>query len=227
MSRPAPSLYVQKLQPVPKDIIAVRARYSAAESVSDKGGIHPYLNEQRALPASLIASDRFAGRVAIDYRGCALWPHWNEDGLCGYEIRGPEFKGFAAGAYKGLWGSRISEQDHELVIAESALNAMSYAALHGFACTRFVSTAGTMNEHQPGLVRLAIEKLPIGGTVIAAVDHDVAGQTIAEQLRAVFEQIGRKDLRFRIDCPPNAGGDWNDVLKSASHIAGLNNPEPA
>ena len=36
---------------------------------------HPYLERERALPGALLALDRFAGRVRIDDKGNAIFPH--------------------------------------------------------------------------------------------------------------------------------------------------------
>ncbi len=64
---------------------------------------HPYLENERALPASLLEAERFAGRVRMDARGNAVFPHFDQEGLCGYEIKNKGFTGFSSGGTKGLW----------------------------------------------------------------------------------------------------------------------------
>jgi hypothetical protein len=39
------------------------------------GGAHPYLLIERPIPASVLADLRFAGRIRIDVRGNAVFPH--------------------------------------------------------------------------------------------------------------------------------------------------------
>jgi hypothetical protein len=48
---------------------------------------HPYLEQQRALPASLLQLDRFADRIRIDARSNAVFPHFDAEGLSGYELK--------------------------------------------------------------------------------------------------------------------------------------------
>lgn len=203
--RPSPSKFVASLQPVRRDLVAVRARWEAAHALD---GTHPYLEHVRGIPAALLASERFHGRVRIDARGNAVFPHWNHDGICGFELKNEGFTGFAPGGIKGLWGSRKDDNDQQLVIAETAVDALSYAALFGFKRSRFVSTAGAVNDDQPALFREAISKLPPGAIVVAAVDHDEGGRQLIERLR---REVRREILQ---DVPTELGDDWNDVLRA-------------
>ncbi|MEO0966628.1 MAG: DUF3991 and TOPRIM domain-containing protein [Planctomycetota bacterium] len=206
-----------KLAPVARDMIGVRARFAAAESLGERQGHHPYLCGERAVPAALLASDRFADHVRIDERGNALFPHWNEEGVCGFEIKNAGFTGFAPGGVKGLWASHRRDEDRRLVIAETAIDALSYAALQDDGYTRYVSTSGAMNPQQPALLNRAIRNLPEGSRVVLAVDHDEGGEKLAAAISPVFkhvrETLGRNDLILGIDHPPTAGADWNDVLR--------------
>lgn len=218
-----------KLEPVVTDLDTVRREYSAAESVS---GHHPYLTGVRGIPAALMASDRFRGRVRSDERGNALFPHWNEDKkICGFEKKNSGFTGFASGGIKGLWCSNATDQDKRMVIAETAIDALSYAALFGYGDVRFFSIAGQMNPKQPALLNRAIQAMPDGGRVILAVDHDDGGQMIAEYIRPIFDHVhrvlGRDDLSLVVDHPPTAGQDWNDALLVSLGETGPFTPDPA
>ena len=51
----------------------------------------------------LIADERFAGRIRIDNKGNAVFPHFDAEGLSGYELKNVEFTGFASGGAKALW----------------------------------------------------------------------------------------------------------------------------
>jgi hypothetical protein len=57
-------------------------------------------------------------------------------------------------------------------IAESGIEALSYAALHPGAddAARYASTGGAMNPNQPALIRAAIEKLGQGARIVIATD---------------------------------------------------------
>lgn len=67
--------------------------------------------------------------MRIDSRGNAVFPHFDLDGLCGYEIKNRGFTGFARGGAKGLWLSNAQDGDNRLIFAESAIDALSHAAL--------------------------------------------------------------------------------------------------
>ena len=86
------------------------------------------------------------------------------------------------------------------MIAESAIDALSYHQLHRKENerTRYVSLAGTPSPSQLDLVDKLVGTMPTGSTVIAAVDGDVAGTKIAKQLENIAEPSPRGDLQARI-----------------------------
>ena len=209
---PPEDSYAQNLQPLTRDLLQVRAVLEQSGAIN---GHHPYLCQQRMIPPALLTSERFLGRVRSDIGGNVIFPHWNEDGISGYEVKNMNFTGFAPGGIKGLWGSRKKETDRVLVIAETAIDALSYAVIHGYERSRFVSTAGQMNPAQPGLLRKAMAGLPEGSEIIAAVDHDEGGEQIAEAIKGVYDELGRAGAAFRVHTPPNTGEDWNDALRAS------------
>ncbi|MEL7088681.1 MAG: DUF3991 domain-containing protein, partial [Planctomycetota bacterium] len=228
-SRPA------RLKPVVLDLEAVRSSYNAAQSVFDLGGVHAYLNRQRGLPPALLAQERFRGRVAIDGRGNALFPHYGQDKqLVGFEIKNDGFTGYSPGGQKGLWITPGTEQDRRLVIAETAIDSLSYCQIFDDGHARYASIAGQMNPHQPGLLHRAIRAMPPApgsepSEIVLAVDHDDGGQTIASYIEPVFESVangGRGDLTLRIHHPPTPGRDWNDELRQERSADHQNDPQP-
>ena len=209
--RPDKSAFVIDLKPIAKDLMRVQARYEAAKPLTE----HRYLQEVRAIPTSVLADQRFANRIRVDFHGNALFPHFNRDGICGYEIKNAEFTGFATGGEKGLWASRVGEGDTILVIAETAIDALSYHALHPDLDSRYISTGGALNQSQPDLIRSAIEKMPAGAQIVVAVDNDAGGQTLLARIQALFDD-SRGAQRVLIDGRPHgAGNDWNDVLRAS------------
>jgi hypothetical protein len=208
-----PSCFVPSLEPITRDAAQVRARY---EDMTPIAGYHPYLVEQRQLPPGLLGQDIFRDRIRADGRGNAVFPHYTHDGLSGYEIKNTDFTGFAKGGTKGLWGSRKRDDDITLVIAETAIDALSYAALAGHHRSRFLSVAGELNTHQPALIVSAIQNLPAGGEVVLAMDNDPGGDRLTDLLAGAFHEADRNDLELRDERPPVRGTDWNDVLRTTT-----------
>jgi len=192
---------------------------------------HPYLEQARCVPATLLGAPRFAGRVRIDSRGNAIFPHFDGAGLCGYEIKSQGFTGFASGGQKGLWLSHCRPHDRRLVVAESAIDALSHAALFPDATdqTRYASLGGKPNGKQPGLVQAIIVRLPERSEIVAAFDADEAGRWLVDMLRlavaGVANERGRTDLIFQAHLPAQEGEDWNQVLQM-DHAEKRSNPPP-
>jgi hypothetical protein len=174
---------------------------------------HPYLIGERCIPPALLSSERFMNRVRIDERGNAIFPHFDQEGLCGYEIKNHSYTGFSSGGTKGLWFSHTEVSDARLVLAESTIDALSYAALFPSPGSRYASTGGKMNPHQPALVTAAAKRMGAGATIIAATDNDQGGADLAEALRSAVESANRTDLVFAIHRPEPSGTDWNDILQ--------------
>lgn len=219
--RPAVTAFVATLEPVTRDLVQVRARYEAMKPV---GAYNAYFCEDRAIPPALLAQPAFASRIRVDDRGNVIFPHFNAVGLCGYEIKNRGFTGFASGGTKGLWASVPTPEDDRLVVAETAIDALSYAVLAGHSRARFVSIAGQMNPEQPALLRSAIGKLAAGGRVVLAFDNDEGGDSLAARVTELFTEAQRADLTLIDDRPSIRDADWNDVLVS-QHPPG-HGPEP-
>ena len=172
----------------------------------------PDLETARAIPAALLQGERFAGRVRVDDRNNAIFPHFDLDGLCGYEIKNRGFTGFAKHGAKGLWLSHGRDGDNRLVLAESALDALSYAAMFPDAHARYGSIGGKPNPQQPELIRALVARLPSGSEVVAAMDNDADGATLAGVVAQAVQLSGRDDLRFVVHQPVGVK-DWNDALR--------------
>lgn len=206
---PRPHDFVSALTPASKDLLRVRARFEAM-LVSD---CHPYLFTERKIPGDVLRDPRFSGRVRIDSHGNAVFPHGNFHGLSGFEVKNREFTGFAPGGEKGLWASHIDAEDTALVIAETAIDALSHFALKRPGATRYVSTAGSLNKTQPELIQRAARKLPQGGLVVVATDNDPGGDAL---LKAICEALSGVDrIKVVENRPLTRGDDWNDVLKKS------------
>ena len=197
-------LFVKDLQPVSRDRASVMAAWEMAEPCPAL----PYLTG-RGLGPDVLARPLFVGCVRVDRRNNALFPHYDKDGLCGFEVKNKGFTGFASGGVKGLWYSQAKTTDGRLVLVESAIDAMSFHALQGDMFTRYMSTGGELNPQQPVLLRGAMEKLHPSAVVVLAFDNDEGGDKIAKEVEAVAP-AGRTLLRMR----PEGGKDWNQILKA-------------
>jgi hypothetical protein len=103
-------------------------------------------------------------------------------------------------------------EDTTLIVSESGIDVLSYHALHRPAYAHYVSIAGEMNPMQKILLASAMQKLPRGGTVIAATDNDPGGVNLARKIREITEDAVRQDLGV-VDHRPGQPADprptWN------------------
>jgi Toprim-like/Protein of unknown function (DUF3991) len=173
---------------------------------------HPYLKE-RAIPDELLISERFAGRIRSDPKGNVVFPHYDDVGVCGYELKNRGFKGFSAGGSKGLWITNEQPDDRCVTFCESAVDCLSYAALFPDPQARYASVGGQISAAQRGLIRAAIAGMPASVEVVAAMDSDEAGCQLARTVRSSFVLAARDDLQFRNHLP-STYKDWNDVLRA-------------
>ena len=206
--RPTPDRYVPELVPVNRD---------RAEVIRTLAGMcplvtHHYLEAERGIPRRILEHPRFAGRVLVDARSNVVFPHADRDGPCGYELKNRAFTGFAPGGEKGLWVSGVRRTDTALVLAESGIDALSYAVLHPDDHARYASFGGTMNPFQPALIRAAIERLTPSAAVRIATDNDAEGARFARIIKGLVVETGRGDLVVERAAPVDAK-DWNDALR--------------
>jgi hypothetical protein len=193
-----------------KDRMKVEGVYAR---MKDAVNGHPYLERERALPASLLSLELFAGRVRIDDRGNAVFPHFDAQGLSGFELKNVGFTGFASGGSKALWMSHGLLDDARLVITESAIDALSHAVLFPDSRARYASIGGKPNPQQPELIRMAAASMPLDSEVVSAMDNDAEGARLAEVVRKAVEMTGRTDVRFTVQ-EPFGFKDWNDQLRA-------------
>jgi hypothetical protein len=197
------------LQPAAKDRMRVERAYAAMQDALG----HPYLENERGIPPFVLQSDRFAGRVRIDARGNAVFPHFDRQGLCGFEIKNSGFTGFASGGTKGLWLSLEKADDNRLIFCESAIDALSYAVLFPDGRARYTSIGGQLSPQQCELMRAAAAGMPLNAKIVAATDEDAPGGKLADSIREAVGLTGRDDLCFVLH-RPDGFKDWNDQLRN-------------
>ena len=221
IGRHAAILPYPPLEPTPKDRMKVERAYGRMQDAKT----HAYLEGERAIPAVILQSARFAGYIRIDARQNAVFPHFDAQGLCGYEIKNKNFIGFSPGGSKGLWLSREAPEDDRLVLCESAVDALSYAALFPEGRSRYGSFAGQISPTQREWIRATAARLPFNSTVVAATDSDAAGEKLSDIVREAVELTGRNELAHVLHRPAGYK-DWNDQLAKRPLRSGARPREP-
>ena len=205
-TQPAKFIPRDKPQPISRDrlkIIKAASNFKVVQS-------HPYL-EKRGIKQSTLECDRFTGTVAIDNRGNAIFPHYDQDGITGFTAKNDNYTGFSKGGTKALWRSNKSESDRRLVIVESAIDAMSYHQLftEKNTHTRYISTGGTISDKQLELIKTAMADITrIGDEIVIATDNDRAGNKLLQTL----SQEAPSQSQISRDVP-SKGKDWNEILQ--------------
>ncbi len=200
--------YTKILAPSNKDQQAVIREYNKTQDITK----HSNFLHKRGVSLQTITSNRFNGKIRIDKRQSIIFPHKNINGLCGFDIKNFGFTGFSKGGEKGLWFSAANKSDTRLVLTESAIDALSFYTLNPDRVTRYASISGRMNRTQPDLIKKAIQRMPQGAEIIIAMDNDLSGHELAEQIETLAEQTKRADLIIAKDFPQIEGQDWNNVL---------------
>jgi hypothetical protein len=123
-----------------------------------------------------------------------------------------------------MWCSHARPDDRRLVLAESAIDALSHAALFPDAedHTRYASLGGKPSSRQMGLVQATIARLPEGAEIVAAFDADKVGRKLVDVIReavaSVASRTERTDLILKAQLPAKEGEDWNLVLQNGGLV---------
>lgn len=213
--RVAPEAFRADVPPQKTDRAAVQVAYATTTHEATNS---LYLNFRGIRPETLTC-DRFRGTWRIDQRGNVVFPHTDEDGLSGFEMKNQGFTGFSARGTKTAWRSNGLPEDRRLVLVESAINALSYHQLKPDPATRYLSTGGAFSKRQPELLRRAIRAMPPGSTIVLAFDHDAAGDEYSQELQTLVPEA------TYVRSAPQTKKDWNDVLqeRESEYIASLSN----
>lgn len=167
-----------------------------------------YLHEERALLDAVIRTAIRNDRLREGPRGSMWAAHTDDAGIVtGWEVRGPDWRGFATGGAKILF--RIGAPNaSRLCVTEAAIDAMSLAVIEDMRPdSLFVSTGGGWSPS----TEAAIQKLVMrdNALLVAATDNNAQGESYAERLRAIATEASRGFERLR----PSAE-DWNEQLRS-------------
>lgn len=204
-----------------KRIAATQPAFKLPKCDETWSRVKAWLTQKRGLPSWLVDTLKQAGYIQSDTRANAVFPLFDRTGKAvGAELKGTgkrPFTGLAAGSSKkdGVFAFRTSSEKplKTLVVAESALDALSYATLrqNELDAALVVSTAGARRE-LPSWVVSKLSSDPIT-EVRLAFDHDQQGQEYVEQYRRQLTESGVRQ-RITPDMPSTSGADWNDALRS-------------
>ena len=169
------------------------------------GRVTRYLIEQRRLPAALLAHLLQTGRLYADARANAVFLLLgNDHRAVGAELRGTTaapWRGLAPGSRKDLgYFSCGPTRAHELVLCESAIDAISCRTLYPQRLC--ISTAGA--RANPAWLPAILAR---GLITYCGFDADPTGEHMAQAMIALHPSIQR--LR-------PSHHDWNDTLRARS-----------
>ncbi len=171
-----------------------------------------YLSGARFLPASVLRMAITNNQLREGPYGSMWAAHTDHAGIvCGWEERGPEWRGFSTGGSKTLF--RLGARDAlRLCVTEAAIDAMSLAAFESLRDgSQYLSTGGGWSPLTDAALRILASRP--GVTLVAATDTNDQGETFAERLRVLADSAGCAWQRLR----PMAD-DWNEALQEKAKV---------
>jgi len=162
-----------------------------------------YLRYDRCIPVRLVNMLIRSGKLYADNRGNAVFLLLGkEKKVVGAELRGTthsRWHGMASGSKKRLGAFYVKSRNTEkIVLCESAIDALSYFALHPGCMV--ASTSGA--NPNPAWLPLFMAK---GFEIYCAFDNDETGERAANKMICLYPVVKR--LR-------PTKHDWNEVLRS-------------
>jgi len=208
IQRPIIESYEKNIQPTQKDREHILREFSKLKVISD----HPYLIERGISEVTQIHK-RFLGKIYRDTKRNVAFPHYDEKGLVGFELKNKNFTGMPKGSSKTVWISNAFKTDKRLVITESGIEALSHFSLFKNLHDRYISMGGSWSPQAAKLVALMISKFK-GSDLVLAFNNDNAGREMIAKLQAFLEKENLiETLKLIIEKPKQDNYDWNNVLK--------------
>jgi len=171
-----------------------------------------YLSGARFLPSGVLRMVISNNQLREGPYGSMWAAHTDDAGIvCGWEERGPEWRGFSTGGSKTLF--RLGPRDAlRLCATEAAIDAMSLAAFEGLRDgSQYLSTGGGWSSLTDAALRTLASRP--GVTLVAATDANDQGETYAERLRVLADSAGCAWQRLRL-----MADDWNEALQEKAKV---------
>lgn len=185
----------------------------------------------RGISVSTFTNDIFREEILAGYNNAVIFPHRDEDGLCGYEVKstnnetGKNFTSFSKDGMKSLWVSSRLDEIKDVVFGESPIECLSYYELFSQSLISpvFISAGGSWSDITSELMVKVINKYFALSSdrdlcIIAAYNNDSGGFKQTAKLKNIFAKS--ECLYFKTDIPKVKGYDWNNVLMES-----INNEE--
>ena len=137
-----------------------------------------------------------------------MYKHKNISAL---EIKNDSIHVFVKGSEKTTWQSNRLENDTILVIAESAIDAMSYHIIHNLKSAFYIAVSGSFSKQQTKLIQDIINSFSTLKEIRIITDNDNGGDRLYLKLEDVIKKVSNKNLAQR-HSPKNKNDDWNSVL---------------
>jgi len=164
--------------------------------------------ESRGITRETLTALPFKGRILKGFKGALIFPHWDNQGLCGYEVKTFGFTSFSSKGYKSLWVSRVPATLHRIAVCESGIEALSYYQCKAPSHTLYVSAGGNWSADVAERLKTLMKRYP-EAEVVGAFNNDKGGSRQGERLRSMAEDAGS---RYRNEFPEMPGADWNDMI---------------
>lgn len=167
-----------------------------------------YLVETRGLPVASIERALQVQALREGIYGTVWAMHQGASArITGWEMRGPNYKGFSKGGHKALFWLGHPAVADRVAVTESAIDALSLASLEGWPDgTLYASTGG---GYGPETAEALLGLLPRHARLVAATDQGTGGELLAARLHDLATASGAGFGRLR----PKAK-DWNDQLQN-------------
>ena len=136
----------------------------------------------RGLTSATLTTPRFVDTFRTDTHGNVVFLHNDRRGPCGYDRRGPAFKGIGQGVLKALWYSKNIREAKQIALCESPIDCMSHYQIHG-GDLAYVSISGEPSALQRDLLTgLLLKAADRQAKVYSAFDNDPGGDKYSEMM---------------------------------------------
>lgn len=212
-STPPTPIQQEKTKEPEKNIDAVRIFISQRKPSQSSA----YL-EGRGITKETITHPLFSNRILVGFNGAVIFPHYDASGLCGYEYRGPDIRGFSKEGIKGLWYSQIPKKLDRIIFTESSIEALSHFQFNAPENVAYFSAGGNWTPETGQLIQRVMKKYE-NVQIVAAFNNDNGGLSQTNKLELLAKEIGRVVVR---ELPKINGHDWNltlvESLQMDNHI---------
>lgn len=161
----------------------------------------------RGISTATLKAPAIYGKVLAGYNGAVIFPHWDEQGVCGYEVKGPNLTLFSEQGYKSLWVSHRPQDLARAVVCESGVEVLSYCEYFNPPGTVYISLAGSFSPEVGERLGQLLSRLAV--PCVGAFNQDQGGHRHAEKLANIANAAG---VPYSSHLPEKTGYDWNNVL---------------